>query len=143
MVTDLILACFDDFSVHPYSLSLAIFSHVYPTDCIKRTLALQSIPFIPAQTPEIIRVHDGVHSPAQRNSPEGIAVANPPVQKNRKNQHPFNRCRNVDDNLNDPLLPPAVSGEILKLVLSNAEWILSTKPETILNDRNSKSKKAT
>jgi hypothetical protein len=112
MVTDLILACFDDFSVHPYSLSLAIFSHVYPTDCIKRTLALQSIPFIPAQTPEIIRVHDCEHSPRQRYSPEGIAVANSPIQKNRKNQQPLNRCRNVDDNLNNLPLPPGVSGEI-------------------------------
>ena len=104
MVTQLIVACFDDFPVHPYGLRLAVFACVNPPDCIKRALAFQGIPFIPAKAPEIIRVHYGVHSPCKRYSPEGIAVANPPIQINRKNQHPFNPGRNVDDNLNT--LPP-------------------------------------
>ena len=106
MIAHLVVACFDDFPVHPYSLSLAVFALVNHPDCIKRALTLQSKPFIPAQAPKIIGINDGVHSPCQRYSPKGIAVANPPIQKNWKNQQTFNPGRNVDNNLNN--LPPFV-----------------------------------
>jgi len=48
------------------------------------------------------------------HKPEGIAVANPPIQKNRKNQQPFNPSRNVNNNLNKPhLLKYQEKSEIL------------------------------
>ena len=100
MVTQLIVAGFDDFSVHKYGLSLAVFAPVKPPDCVKRALAIQGVPFMPAQTPKIVGINDCVHSPRQRYSPKGIAVAKPPIQKNRKNQQPFNPGRNIDNNLN-------------------------------------------
>jgi len=102
MVTHILVACFDDFPVHPYRLWLLFFARIDRSGCIKRALSPQSEPFMLAQTPEIIGINDGVHSLCQRYPPEGIAVANPPKQKNWKNQQAFNQRRNVNNNLNDP-----------------------------------------
>lgn len=116
MVAQLIFTCIYDFPVHTYAHWFASFARINTPDCVECPLAPQGTPFIPAKTQVIVRVHDCVQSPRKRYSPEGIAVANTPVQKNRKNQQPFNPGRDVNDNLNDRPLPPEApegSGEIL------------------------------
>jgi len=131
MVTQLIVAYFDDFPMHRYCLSLSVFALVNRPGCIKRALTLQSKPFMLTQTPKIIGINDGVHSPRQRYSPEGIAVANTPIQKNRKNQQAFNPGRNVDNNLNNPhLLKYQEKSEILS-TKSYASSSLGMKPPPI------------
>ena len=55
--------------------------------------------------PVIFRIHDGVFASRQRYAAEGIPVAQPPIQKYRKNYQPFQPCRNMNNELDGATSP--------------------------------------
>jgi hypothetical protein len=74
-------------TMHEY---LALFSIFIPdtTGGIKISALLDSAPFVFRQAAVIVRIDDCVLALCQRDSAEGVPVANPPIQKHRQSQQP-------------------------------------------------------
>jgi hypothetical protein len=85
---------------------------------IEPVLYLSRVPFVFAEAVIIIRVNDGEFALRQRYPPEGVAIANPPIKKNKESYRPFYPRWNFDSDLDVPA-PDLVNGERL---LVSGEW---------------------
>jgi len=81
-------------TMHKY---LALFSIFVPdiTGCVKIPPLFNCVPFVLGQPPVVIRIDDSILAPGQRDSAEGVPVANPPVQKHRQAKQPYKPERYV------------------------------------------------
>jgi hypothetical protein len=67
------------FAVHAVSLSLTTCLAQLGADGVEFPADPRSSPFVLAEPVKIVRVGDGEFALGQRDAPEGIAVANPPI----------------------------------------------------------------
>jgi len=67
------------FAVHAVSLSLTTCLAQLEADGVEFPAYSRSSPFVLAEPGKIVRVGDGVFALRQRDAPEGIAEANPPI----------------------------------------------------------------
>ncbi len=91
------------FAVHADRLSLAGFPAQLGADGVEFVIDFRGGPFVLAEPVIIIRVNDGVFALCQRNAPEGIAEANPPIEKHRLGDEPFQPIRNFNNDFDCPL----------------------------------------
>jgi len=68
------------FAVHAVRLSLPACLTQLGSDGVEFGIDSRGGPFVLAEPVIIVRVNDGVFTLRQRDVPEGIAVANPPIQ---------------------------------------------------------------
>ena len=73
------------FAVHADRLSLAGCLAQLGADGVKFVIDFRGGPFVLAEPVIIVRVNDGVFALGQRDTPEEIAVANPPIYEHGKN----------------------------------------------------------
>ena len=67
------------FAVHSVGLSLPACLAPLGSDGVEFVIDSRGSPFVLAEPVKIVRVNDGVFALGQRDEPEGIAVANPPI----------------------------------------------------------------
>jgi len=67
------------FAVHAVRLSLPACLAQLRADGVEFVIDPRGGPFVLAEPVKIVRVNDGVFALGQRDEPEGIAVANPPI----------------------------------------------------------------
>ena len=92
-------------TMHEYLATFSIFG--FDRTYSVRTFSFCSyVPFVFRQAPVIVRVDDCILALRQRYPAEGVAVANPPVQKHRQPQQPYKPERYGYGELN--FLPPGV-----------------------------------
>ncbi len=91
------------FAVHADRLSLAGFPAQLGADGVEFVIDFRGGPFVLAEPVKIVGVNDGVFALGQRYAPEGIAVANPPIEKNRLSDEPFQPIRNFNNDFDCPL----------------------------------------
>lgn len=91
------------FAVHADRLSLTTFLAQLGADGVEFGIDSRSGPFVLAELVIIVRVNDGVFTLGQRDAPEGIAVANPPIEKHRLSDEPFQPIRNFNNDFDCPL----------------------------------------
>ncbi len=91
------------FTVHADGLSLAGFPAQLGADGVEFVIDFRGCPFVLAEPVKIVGVNDGVFALGQKNAPEGIAVANPPIEKNRLSDEPFQPIRNFNNDFDCPL----------------------------------------
>jgi hypothetical protein len=92
-----------DFAVHADRLSLAGFPAQLGADGVEFVIDFRGGPFVLAEPVIIIRVNDGVFALRQRYAPEGVAVANPPIEKYQLSDEPFQPIRNINNDFDCPL----------------------------------------
>ena len=68
-------------AVHGVGLSLPAFDPLVKSIRINRIPGFERVPAVLTHSLIVLRVNDGVFTARQRDLPEGIAVANPPIQK--------------------------------------------------------------
>jgi hypothetical protein len=67
------------FAVHAVGLSLTTCLAQLGSDGVEFVIDPRGGPFVLVEPVKIVRVNDGVFALGQRDEPEGIAVANPPI----------------------------------------------------------------
>ncbi len=67
------------FAVHSVGLSPAVFRGPLVSDGVEFVIDSRGGPFVAAEPVIIVRVNDCVFALGQRDEPEGIAAANPPI----------------------------------------------------------------
>ena len=67
------------FAVHSVGLSLPACLAQLGADGVEFVIDPRGGPFVLAEPVKIVRVNDGVFALRQRDEPEGIAEANPPI----------------------------------------------------------------
>ena len=67
------------FTVHAVRLSLPAFLAPLGSDGVEFVIDSRGSPFVLAEPVIIVRVNDCVFALGQRDEPEGIAAANPPI----------------------------------------------------------------
>ena len=92
------------FAVHAVRLSLAGFLAQLGADGIEFVIDFRGGPFVLAEPVIIVGVNDCVFALGQRDAPEWIAIANPPIEKNRLSDEPFQPIRNFNNDFDCPLL---------------------------------------
>ena len=92
--------------------------HPFRVHRIEPVLYLSRVPFVFAEAIIIIGVNDGEFALRQRYPPEGVAIANTTVEKDRQDTEPFKPDWNFNSNLDVPA-PDLVNGERL---LVSGEW---------------------
>ncbi|MEK7996679.1 MAG: hypothetical protein AAB403_22985, partial [Planctomycetota bacterium] len=94
----------DDHIVHLEVLAfffLAVGERVHGVPGVR---ALVGVPFDRAQAVVVFRIDDGELALGQRDSPEGVAIAQPAIRKQQPDQGLFKPGRDVQNNLDNPLL---------------------------------------
>lgn len=91
------------FAVHAVGLSLTAFLAQLGADGVEFGIDFRGGPFVPAEPVIVVGVNDGVFALGQRDTPEGIAVANPPIEKYRLSDEPFQPIRNFNNDFDCPL----------------------------------------
>lgn len=89
------IGCFDNLAVHKEHRAIATFGRLCAHSVVTAGPA-DYVPFVHGQTPVILRIDDSVLAPRQRYPAEGIAVANPAIQKHRPDEYPNKPERNMN-----------------------------------------------
>jgi hypothetical protein len=82
------------FAVHAVRLSLTVCLAQLESDGIEFGIDSRCGPFVLAEPVIIVRVNDGVFALRQRDASEGVAVAEPAIQKYKENERPYQPFRN-------------------------------------------------
>jgi len=85
---------FDDDSLFAYPLA------GIPRGVV-RGRAADDVPFVLAEPVVVLRIDDGVLAPRQRNPAEGVAVAQPAIQKHGLYDRPFQPGRDFNTEIDD------------------------------------------
>jgi len=103
MVTQHIIAYLHNFSVHLVTLSSLAFSPTTPSRSVERISASHSVPAVLIYSLVVFGIDYCVFAFCQRDSSKGVAIPNPPIQKNKRNDRPFDKLRDVNNYVDNPL----------------------------------------
>ena len=94
-------------AVHGKLTPFSIFGHDR-ADRVEASIPSDGVPFVLGEMIVIVRVNDSVFALGERYPAEGIAVAQPAIQKHRPGEKPFQPIGNSDfENELDDFLTPA------------------------------------